>query len=104
MLLREYRWDIAIGAMASSFVVLLAGSCVTLVGAHYTSSTQPRAWETDTFDWQSPLIVLSIGMGIIAFCAWRRWQRDRRGFAVGALFAFGVMLLIEGACFFKSFY
>jgi hypothetical protein len=81
----------------------MSGCTFFAANIYYTPVVGPPSpYVTNTFEWRGPslmtgIFLLSLGLAVL----WSR-RRGNMGFVVGALIGAGVMGLIDGICFIRS--
>ena len=100
--LRTELWQIVGGLIAGCSVVIISGMNMSLSNIHYTASTQPLAWQTTTLEWRGPLNFALVLLAVLGGFAILAWRFGKRSFSQAALIGAGIMLLVEGICFWRQ--
>ena len=90
------------GAFAGAMVVSISGVPRGMANVHYTSATQPLAWQTTHFDWEVPLCFTTICLTVLGISVWIAHRSGRRGFVLGSFCGAGLLALVEGICFMRN--
>ena len=97
---RRFVAELIGGIFAGVVAVIVCGAGWSMGNLHY--NPQPRAWQTNQFEWAGPSVCTCVTLGLVAVLGWLAYRGGQRGLWMGMWIGAGVMLLVEGACFYNA--
>jgi hypothetical protein len=92
----------ALGIFCGIGAVFISGCTFVMANIHYTPIAPAPSFMTNTFEWRGPSVVAGLILASLALGVLWGHRRRNSGFVVGVLIGAGVMMLIDGVCFFRE--